>query len=426
MAKQTGAKKTTSADLDLLAELGVKVAPAQVAKRSPEEARIIAGFEEIERFVEEQGRAPQHGEERDIFERLYAVRLDRLRDAEECRELLKPLDSRGLLDADMDTYLNGVEDLTDEALLASLGLDATSLDAARVNAADDITQLTHVRSRREIKAAEEVARRTPCRDFDQYKPLFENVQCELETGARQTVKYQDNAAVNQDDLFILDGQKIIVADMGKQFTNDYGRPDRRLRVIYDNGTESDLLLRSLQRALNKDKASRRITKTDLGPLFADIDAVSEAEDEVEPLFSDKETADDLPRGTIYVLRSKSGHPFIAEHRSVIHKIGVTGGDVKARIANAKKDPTYLLADVEIVATFKLANINPKKFEALLQKFFSSARLDLELTDRFDIPVKPKEWFLVPLEVIEEVIEKITVGSIGQFQYDPETATLSRL
>jgi T5orf172 domain len=180
-------------------------------------------------------------------------------------------------------------------------------------------------------------------------------------------------------------------------------------VVYDNATESDLLLRSLQRALNKDKASRRITTLDLGSLFSHIEA-----------------ADDSPSGYIYVLRSKSDHPFIAENRSVIHKIGVTGGDVKSRIANVKKDPTYLLADVEIVATFKLANIKRQGLEALLQKFFSSARLELELKDPFDTTVKPREWFLVPLEVIEAVIEKIKEGNINQFRYDRSTASLTRL
>ncbi len=230
----------------------------------------------------------------------------------------------------------------------------------------------------------------------------------MKTGERQTLKYQDNAAVNQGDLFILDGQKVMVSDMGEPFISDYGRQDRRLRVVYDNTTESDLLLRSLQRALNKDKDSRRITNPDFGPLFADAEA-----------------ADDLPTGYIYVLRSKSNHPFIAENRSIIHKIGVTGGDVKRRIANAKKDSTYLLADVEIIATFKLANINRKKLEALLHKFFGSARLELELQDRFGTPVKPKEWFLVPLEVIEDVVEKIQKGTLDQFRYDPETASLTR-
>jgi T5orf172 domain len=393
-------KYTTDADLELLGELGIDTAPVQSSQRSAKEERIIAGFEEIERFVEEQGRLPQHGEDRDIFERLYAVRLDRLRESEECREILRPLDSCRLLDAEADTSLTTEEDSIDEALLASLGVD--------VDSENDVTQLTHVRSRSEIKAAEEIAQRTPCQDFDVFKPIFAKVQGQLETGERQTLKYQDNAAVNQGDLFILDGQKVLVADMGDPFVSDYGRQDRRLRVVYDNATESDLLLRSLQRALNKDKASRRITTPDFGPLFSSVEA-----------------EDDLPTGYIYVLRSKSNHPIIAKNRSIIHKIGVTGGDVKSRIANAKKDPTYLLADVEIVATFKLANINRKGLEALLQKFFSSARLDLELTDRFGTPVNPREWFLVPLEVIEEVIEKIKEGTINQFRYDLQTASLAR-
>ena len=396
------AKYTTDEDLELLAELGIDTAPTQIAQRTPREERIIAGFEEIERFVEEQGHLPQHGEDRDIFERIYAVRLDRLRELEECRNLLQPLDSKGLLEAATDAvFPTDQEDLDDAALLAELGLDS--------EAKDDITQLTHVRSRQEIKAAEEIAQRTPCPDFKMFKPLFKQVQQDLESGVRQTLKYQDNAAVNQGDLFILDGHKVLVADMGEIFVGDHGRPDARLRVVYDNGTESNLLLRSLQRALNKDKVSRRITNPDLGPLF-----------------SQTEEANDVQTGYIYVLRSQSNDPFIAQHRSIIHKIGVTGGDVKKRVANAEKDPTYLLASVEIVATFKLANINRTKLEALLHKFFDHARLDVELQDRFGIPVKPREWFFVPLAAIEEVIQKIQTETLDQFRYDPETASLQRL
>jgi hypothetical protein len=392
-------KHITDDDLALLDELGVETEPEQTGSRSAREERIIAGFEEIERFVAEHDRLPQHGENQDIFERLYAVRLERVSASEECRQVLRPLDARGLLDLGNDASLNEA-DLTDEDLLAALGVDAATKN--------DVTRLVHVQSRKEVNAAEEIAQRTPCEDFDAFKLIFERVQRDLDTGERQTLKYKDNAEIRQGDLFILDGQKVIVAEMGKPFVSDYGRPDCRLRAVYDNATESDLLLRSLQRALNKDKASRRITNPDLGPLFAGI-----------------EEEDFLPTGYIYVLRSKSEHPFIAEHRSVIHKIGVTGGDVKGRIANAKKDPTYLLADVEIVATFKLMNIKRKQLEALLQKFFNSARLELELTDRFGAPVKPREWFLVPLEIIEEVVEKIEKGTIDQFRYDRETASLSQ-
>jgi len=393
------AKDITDEDLELLGELGVDAEAPQTGGRSAREQRIIAGFEEIERFVQEHGRAPEHGDNRDIFERLYAVRLDRLRESAECREILQDLDSHGLLTLEDFGDSSVVrEDPSDEELLTSLGVEAIP--------AADVTQLVHVRSRDEIKAAEEVAQRNPCKDFDQFRPLFETVQQELGTGERQTLKYADNAGVKKGDLFILDGQKVTVADEGEPFVSDYGRPDRRLRVVYDNGTESDLLVRSLQRALNKDKASRRITDPDLGPLF-----------------SDAHEEDDLPTGWIYVLRSKSENPFIAQNRSVIHKIGVTGSDVKNRIGSAKKDATYLLAEVEIVATFKLANINRKRLESLLHKFFGPARLDLELKDRFGFQVEPREWFLVPLPVIEEAIQKLTEGTIENFRYDPEKARL---
>jgi hypothetical protein len=386
-------------DLDALrSELQDFAKPEKSNVCSPQEERIIAGFEEIERFVAEQGRLPQHGADRDIFERLYAVRLDRLRESAEYCALLQPFDRHGLLTGDRHHEITP-STLTDEELLAELGVDLQA-------PGDDIKRLVHVRSRREIKAAEEIAQRTPCPDFAEFELLFQQVQRDLASGARQTVKYRDNAEINQGDLFILDGQKAIVAEMGELFISDYGLPNRRLRVVYDNGTESDLLLRSLQRALNKDKTSRRITQLDLGPLFSQVEAT-----------------DHLPTGYIYVLRSQSDHPFIAENRSIIHKIGVTGSDVKKRIVNAKKDPTYLLADVEIVATFKLTNINRVKLEAILHKFFDPARLDLELPDRFGATVKPREWFLVPLDIIEAAIQKIQDGTIDRFQYDPKTVSL---
>lgn len=391
----------TDDDLELLGELGADTAPAPAVGRTAKEQRIIAGFEEIEKFVEEHGRAPEPGEGRDIFERLYALRLDRMRESPECREVLKDLDSRGLLGAGNNACADAAKDEPDdEELLASLGAQA---------AENDVSRLVHVRSREEIKAAEEIAQRNPCKDFEKFKPIFEKVQAELETGKRQTTKYKHDAEIMKGDLFILGGQKVLVADfLTDQFVSDYGRHNRRLRVVYDNGTESDLLARSLQRALYKDEANRRIIEAGAAPLF-----------------SDDEEEDDLATGYIYVLRSKSEHPFVAEHRNLIHKIGVTGGDVESRVASAKKDPTYLLADVEIVRIFKLANLNRRALERLLHKLFAAARLDLELKDRFGAQVEPKEWFLLPLPVLDEAVQKVIEGTIDGLRYDPETARLTR-
>jgi hypothetical protein len=384
-------------DEELLAGLGVDITPVKKVERTAREQRIIAGFEEVVRFAKEHGREPRHGEGLDIFERIYATRLDAIRNSAECRKVLEGVEGAALLEYKKpDSSLR--EDGNDEELLTALGVDWERQA--------ELTKLKYVKPRAEIRAAEEVAKRDVCKDFDVFRPLFESVQKEIASSVRRTIKFKDNAEVNKGDLFILDGQKIYVAEVGEQFITEYERPDRRLRVIYENGTENDMLLRSLQRGLNKDKTSRRITEPSMGPLF-----------------SDEEEDDDLAAGYIYILRSLSDDPFIAENRTVIHKIGVTGGDVKKRIANAKKDATYLLAEVEIVQTFKLANINRRKLEELLHQFFAPARLDMELKDRYGYGVEPKEWFLAPLPVIQEVVTKLMDGSIGDFRYDAKTAQI---
>lgn len=387
-------------DDELLAELGVSVEAKKVSARTPREQRVIAGFEDILKFREEHGRSPKHGEEREIFERLYAVRLDRIRSLEDVRDLLAPLDKYGLLGEPSAAIEGDFQALDDEALLAELGI-------ADEGPGNDITVLRHVTSREERRAAEEIANRTPCPDFPTFKPLFEKVQNDIEIGARQTREFELKSEIRTGSWFIVGGQKAYVAEMGEMFSNAQGRTDARLRVVFENGTESNMLMRSLQRALHKDDAGRRITEPSAGPLFG-----NEAE------------GDDLESGTIYVLRSKSDHPDVAAHRDLIHKIGVTGGSVDARIGQAAKDATYLLADVEVVATYKLFNINRSRLEKIFHRLFGAVQLDLTIHDRFDQPVKPREWFLVPLQVIDEAVEKIKDGSIVDFTYDPATASLT--
>jgi hypothetical protein len=144
-----------------------------------------------------------------------------------------------------------------------------------------------------------------------------------------------------------------------------------------------------------------------------------------PLFSQDWDDGDIESGTIYVLRSLSDHPYVSQHRELIHKIGVTGGKVENRIANASHDATYLLAEVDIVATYKLAGIQRNKLENLFHRIFAAAQLDLTIQDRFGIPVKPREWFLVPLPVIDQAVQHIINGSITNLIYDPASASLVR-
>lgn len=389
---------------DLRDELDVYAEPEKARGRSAVEERVIAGFEEIQRFVEKHGHVPQHGEDKDIFERLYAVRLDRLRTLEEFRSLLSSLDHQGLLTAPAEPSHGGDDADLDELRAELEGAVGTS----------EITKLQHVRSSVEKRAAEEIANRTVCENFEEYKPIFERVKRELKDGVRQSLPFQKLDEIRLDEIqesqfFIVQGQLAYIAEVGEGFKTQYDRRDSRLRVIYDNGTESDLLMRSFQRALHRDDTARIITNPDSGPLFAQEPAENE-----------------LASGTIYVLRSKSEQPEIAAHRDVLHKIGVTGGKVEARFANAKLDPTFLMADVEVVATYGLYNINRVKLENLIHRVFDSAQLDIELKDRFGTPVKPREWFLVPLYAIDEAVERIKDGTITGYVYDPVVARLVKV
>lgn len=388
-------------DDELLEALGVEVAPINASSRTPREERIIAGFEDILRFYQTHGRVPQHNAAGDIFERLYAVRLDQIRKLPEAQTLLAALDTPGLLSGAMQGSIN-VDDMDEDALLSELGV--TDLAAP-----DDITVLRNVRSYAEIKAAEEIANRTPCADFERFKAMFDDAVAGIKVGTWMTKPFIKSASIEVGDFFIIGGQVAYVAEMHEYKKTTDGRDNPRLRVIFDNGTESNLLLHSLRRSFYPDgdtPVGRHLIRRDDGPLFGNT---------AEP--------DDIESGTIYVLRSHSEHPFVAEHRELIHKIGVTGGKVETRIAGAEKDATYLLAGVEVVASYALHNLNRTKLENIFHRLFGAVQIDLTIEDRFGNPVKPREWFLVPLNVINEAVERIQDGSITGVIYDPSSARL---
>lgn len=390
--------KFTQEDDELLADLGVEFDSDVKGEHTPREARIIAGFEEIEAFYEKNSQPPKHGDDRDIFERIYATRLEAILQSKECLDLLKSRDHHGLLNNASAITSDSTEPIDDDALLEELG----------VNVVDDsgLTKLTHVKSSVEKRAAEEIGHRALCQDFSKYKDLFQKVKDEIKEGVRKTIRFKQDASITQGEFFILNGQIAYIDKVGNLTEDSYGKLDGRLRIIFDNGTESNILMRSLQKALYKDEAGRRVTNPNAGPLF---------DDQVED--------DDQESGIIYVLKSKSDHPDIKTKNNVLHKIGVTGGDVEKRIANAKIDPTFLMADVEVVATYSLYNINRSKLENLLHRFFEGARLNINIVDRFGMPVVPREWFLVPLFIIDEVVERIKEGTLANYRYDPKEAKL---
>ena len=382
---------------DLRSELDDFAQPAKKGSKSALEERVITGFEEIQRFVDEHGHEPHHGEDKDIFERLYAIRLDQIRKQDMYRDIVLPIDHQGLLKGVASTSATSSTPIDDDELLAEL---------EGIGVKPELSDLRHVRSTAEIKSAEEIANREKCQDFEGFKPLFQKAKNEMAEGIRQTRPFGKEVSVEIGNFFILNGQIVFVAEVGEEIKAPNGANDARLRVIFDNGTESNLLRRSLQRALYKDEAGRRITDPEAGPLF-----------------SDTPQDDDIESGTIYVLRSLSDHPYVAEHRQLMHKIGVTGGKIETRINNAENEATYLLAAVEVVASYKLFGINRTKLENLFHRLFSPAQLDLLIHDRFGHPVKPKEWFLVPLNVIDEAVKRVRDGSITDYVYDPKQASL---
>ena len=222
-------------DDELLDALGIEVAPLKLSSRTPREERIIAGFEDILRFHQAHGRAPLHGEGRDIFERLYAVRLDQLRKLPETQALLAELDTLGLLSGIATVPIN-VDDLDEDALLAELGIGDEPADQ------NDITVLRHVRSSVVKPAAEEIADRTPCKDFDKFQPLFEQVERELKAGIRITLRFGRDASIACRNDFIVGGQLAYVAEIGETLKTQSGQSDARLAGDLRNGTESNLLL----------------------------------------------------------------------------------------------------------------------------------------------------------------------------------------
>jgi hypothetical protein len=318
-----------------------------------------------------------------------------LRAIEDCRELLAAFDKYGLLDLVSTAQVK--DDLDAEDLAAEL---------AGLGEGDSITELRHVRSAEEKRAAEDIARRERCLDFDKFVDIFKQVKEDLANSTRVTRPFELKAEIRPGAFFIVGGQICYVSEMGETFTNPQGTTDARLRVIFDNGTESGMLMRSLQRLLHSDDAGRRITDPAAGPLFA-----AQAEE------------GELETGTIYVLRSNSDHPSVLEHRDVMHKIGVTSGSVEGRIGGAEKSSTYLLSTVEVVATYKVYGVNCQKLENLLHKVFGAGQINLSIPDRFGNTVKPREWFLVPLSVIDEAVQRIRDRSILKYRYDPQAGEL---
>jgi len=350
-------------------------------------------FEELKSFIELNGREPDI-DATNIHEAKLAARLSKLRSTPVALEALEPFDTEGLLGTK-----SSVEKKTELTIDDVLSSDLLSDD-------DDIFDLKHVTvGTKSQTASADMATRKKCLDFDSFKPLFVRIQKELDEGTLETTGIKGIAEIQKGQAFILSGLIAYVAEMGEKHERRKGHHNARMRVVYSNGMESNLLLRSFGAALYKDKSARAIVPKDSGPLFVE---------ENSPLYK---------TGIVYVLRSKSEEPSIAKHREYLHKIGVTTSDVKKRVANAAKDATYLLSGVEVVAEFTLYNMNLQATEKLLHAFFREAQADIQIPDRFGNMVRPKEWFFLPLDTIKKAITLLKDDTIRDYIYNPEVVEI---
>lgn len=366
-------------------------------KRSTSCDRLIAGFQNILAFYEANGRLPEDNAseaETALYHRWIGL-IKSKRNIERCRSfddlgiLPHQDEAPGLPHQENDgvpTVEEQLEDIFNDPLFADV-------DEGVDNGLFDIPE--YMRQRLEArKEAEYVGRCVPCEDFDRYEPLFKEVHDGLESGKYRLVKFSvKNLKVGS--YFVEEGMIGYLAAFDDQGWNRHGDRDGRTRVIYENGTESDVKYKTITKNLS-------VTG------YSVVDSSEMSDEELRQYFtlSDK----DVESGTIYVLRSKSVRPEIAALKD-LYKIGFTVTSVESRIANAKNEPTYLCADVEVVATWKVYNVKSSTFEALIHKLFAAVQLQVIVNGH-----RPKEWFVVPLKVIEEAADAIISGK--SIAYNP--------
>lgn len=254
------------------------------------------------------------------------------------------------------------------------------------------------------------AQRKVCEDFDDFSEGFRQVHRDLQTGRRSLVKASKTDSMVAGNYYVVDGQIVLLHSIGEYIQAANGTKDGRTRCIFENGTETDILLQTLRK--NVMTSGYAIT--------------ARQEDGEKPMFNTpgELSGSDQVTGYIYVLSSLSTQPGIASQTD-LYKIGFTTGTVEERIADAANDPTYLMADVKIVATYKIVNMNSHAFETLIHQVLDVVQMQITVTDKTGTVHHPKEWYVVPFPVIEAIISKILDGTITKYIYNPQLKCLEK-
>lgn len=354
------------------------------------EDRLDRAFLEIAEFYRTHGRRPS-SQTRNIAERRLGARLDGFLADRVRADAVADLDDFGLLTPESPPK-------NIDELLARDDLDLLGGD-------DDIFDLTPLPSRIITDKDVEVAKRKQARDFSQFENLFKVKHAELAAGDAVLRNFSGISTIRQGSFFVLGGVMLFVSEVGERDYKVSGgsyRPRERLRVIFENGTESSMYRTSLAIRL-AEQNGRAVVPANHA---LSLDELGDA---------------DIETGHIYVLRSLSSDPQIAGLED-LHKIGFSRTPVSQRIKNAIHEPTYLMAPVEVVADYRVYNMRPSALERLIHRIFADVRLNLSQVGPNGEIYNPSEWFIVPIDAIDQAIEMTVNGDITDFTYDPATQT----
>ncbi len=372
-------------------DLGILNTISKASGEKTEDERLVESFKEISDFYEKNNREPNQSGVTEF--KLYS-RLKGLRQDEKKIQVLRPFDKFDLF-GELKAPPASVQDILSDDEFGILDTDETL----------SIFKITNIPKDREDP--EYVARRKPLKEFEPYEPIFKAVHRDLRERKRKLVEFRDEN-LQEGNFYVLDGVLLFVEklDVATSETalpsGNRTRKDGRTRCIFENGTESNMLYRSLAKQLYVNgKAVTKNSDTDESELFSNLNLVNE---------------EDIETGWIYILKSKSKKSEISVLNDLF-KIGYSKIAVTERIKNALKEPTYLMDEVSIVATYKCYNLNPQKFEQLIHRFFGKVCLNVDLYDERRRRYTPREWFIVPLGVIEKTIELILSGDIVNYEYD---------
>ncbi len=358
--------------------------------------RLIESFNEINKFIDQHGHEPTNM--LDMNERKLAKRLENFRDEPEKSITLKPHDKHNLLQI-QEKPIESLDDILQDDFLASiLGDDSSALG---------IFDLKHVKHSSERQATDFVARRKVCKNFAKYEPLFKQCQTELKSGARKLIKFNEQSLA-PNTYFIINGVLGYLETVYDLVKDKNSKFDGRIYCVFENGTESNMLFRSLGKMLY-----------DNGQIVSSSNAENIAEfHHGFNLISE----DDQSTGYIYILKSKSTNPKVANIDN-LYKIGYSTIPVEERIKNAENEATYLMAPVEIVSIYECYNLNPQKFEHIMHTFFASACLNLDVFGEESKRYNPREWFILPLSVIEQAIGLIISGDIINYNFNSKLSLI---